>query len=95
VVTSIEHLRAELHKAVPDLLRPLLAVLEMQDALKGPRQKAVTKDSAGEELIGAPDFLADDAVGFPARPVGPGPRHAPHLLVVPRPPERPASGPLF
>jgi len=99
VVSTIEqmtgHLRAELHKAVPDLLRPLLVALEMQAAPTGPRQKAGTKESAGEELVGPPDFLAADPVDFPARPVGPGPRHAPHLLVVPRPPERPTSGPLF
>jgi len=100
VVSTIEqmteHLRTELHKAVPDLLRPLLAVLEMQAAPAGSRQKAAAKENAGEELIGMPDFLSDGVVDFPARPVGPGPRHqAPHLLVVPRPPERPTSSPLF
>jgi hypothetical protein len=91
-----DHLRVELHKTVPDLLRPLLAVLEMQAVSTRSRQKSTTKESAGEELIGEPDFLSDVGVDFPARPMGPGPRHpAPQLLVVPRPPQRPTSGPLF
>jgi hypothetical protein len=100
VVPTIErmttHLREELHKAIPDLLRPLLVLLEMQLAPSDQRQQASTKESAREELIELPDFLSDGAVDFPARPVGPGPRDAsPQLLVVPRPPKRPTGAPLF
>jgi hypothetical protein len=90
-----DRLRAELHKAVPDLLRPLLAALEMQSELTAPRPRASVKEDP-LELIDPPDFLSDGEADFPARPVGPGARHSsPHLLVVPRPPERPASRPLF
>lgn len=91
-----DHLRAELHKIVPDLLRPLLAVLEKQASSAGSRRHAPAKEVSEEELIGLPDFLTDGAADLPARPMGPGPRHtAPQLLVVPRPPQRPTSGPLF
>jgi hypothetical protein len=85
-----EHLRAALHRAVPELLEPLLTALAVQSLAAGPRSHAAAKESS-EELIGMPDFL-DNLLEFPARPVGPGPRRAPpESIVVARPPSRSAG----
>jgi hypothetical protein len=101
VVPTIERmtvaLRAALHSAVPELLEPLLAALELQArtlselARPAGKARAVKESSAEEDLIGMPDFL-NNLVEFPARPVGPGPRRPPlDSLVVSRPPERPVG----
>jgi hypothetical protein len=90
------HLRAELHKAVPDLLRPLLSVLEMQVGATAQRAPSPAEQDTSEELIDPPDFLVNGVIDFPTRPIGPGPRRAPpETLVVPRPPDRPSTRPLF
>lgn len=89
------HLRAELHKAVPGLLQPLLPMIDMHASVTARHPRPHAKEAQSEELIGEPDFLSG-VLEFPTRPIGPGLRRAaPETLVVPRPPDRPSSRPLF
>jgi hypothetical protein len=89
------HLRTELHKAVPELLQPLLSMFERHSSATVQSSRSKTKEARSEELIGEPDFLSG-VLEFPTRPVGPGLRRAAsENLVVPRPPDRPSSRPLF
>lgn len=74
VIPTIErmtaHLREELHKAVPDLLRPLLSVLEMQVGATAQRAQCPDDEATSVEPIDPPDFLVNGVIDFLARPIG-------------------------